>query len=101
MLAVPPVGDGSVVVLVMQLPDSQDLAITALNYGRSNTSVQVDLTLIPPGIPAFELAGQVSKDIIAGQDANPVTETGMLQIDLESLAGKTLVVVRKPTTGGS
>jgi maltose alpha-D-glucosyltransferase/alpha-amylase len=101
MLAVPPVSDGSVVVLVMQLPDSQNLAITALNYGRSNTSVQVDLTQIPPGIPAFELAGQISKDIIAGQDANPVTDAGMLQIDLENLAGKTLVVERKPTTGGS
>jgi hypothetical protein len=31
MLAVPPVGDPAVCVLVMRLPDSQNLAITALN----------------------------------------------------------------------
>jgi len=44
MLAVPPVGDKGVCVLIMRLPDSQNLAITALNYGRGSTSVQVNLT---------------------------------------------------------
>ena len=38
MLAVPNVGNPSVCVLVMRLPDSNALAITALNYGRSAAS---------------------------------------------------------------
>jgi trehalose synthase len=95
MLAVPPVNDKSVCVLVIKLPDSQNLAITALNYGRQNTSVQVDLTKVPPGIPASALAGQQAQDIIANQGANKVSDAGMLTIDLDSLSGKTLVVNRK------
>jgi trehalose synthase len=95
MLAVPQVGDKSVCVLVMRLPDSQNLAITALNYGRGNTSVQVDLTQVPPGIPSTSVAGQKAQDIVAGQQAGTVSDSGQLSIDLESLSGKTLVVERK------
>jgi trehalose synthase len=36
MLAVPNVGNSAVCVLVMQLPDSHDLAVTALNYARND-----------------------------------------------------------------
>jgi maltose alpha-D-glucosyltransferase/alpha-amylase len=96
MLAVPPVGDPAVCVLVMQPPNSQtnsqNLAITALNYGRSSKSVQVDLTQIPPGIPAQSLAGQNAQDIVANQSAGTVGSDGKLTINLDSLSGKTLVV---------
>ena len=95
MLAVPKVSDRSVAVLVMRLPDSQNLAITALNYGRGNTSVQVDLTQVPPGIPSTSVAGQAAQDIVAGQQAGAVSGAGILSIDLEALSGKTLVVARK------
>jgi maltose alpha-D-glucosyltransferase/alpha-amylase len=95
MLAVPKVGDSAVCVLVMRLPDSQTLAITALNYGRGNTAVQVDLTQVPPGIPSTSVAGQTAVDIVAGQNAGAVSDAGLLSIDLQNLSGKTLVVQRK------
>ena len=94
MLAVPPVGDPAVCVLVMRLPDSQNLAITALNYGRGRTSVDVDLTQVPPGIPASSLAGSTAQDIIANQAAGTVSGSGHLTIDLDNLSGKTVVVQR-------
>jgi maltose alpha-D-glucosyltransferase/alpha-amylase len=95
MLAVPPVGDKGVCVLVMRLPDSQNLAITALNYGRGSTSVQVNLTQVPPGIPSTSVAGQTATDIVVGQSAGVVSDAGLLSVDLDSLSGKTLVVPRK------
>jgi trehalose synthase len=95
MLAVPPVGDKGVCVLIMRLPDSQNLAITALNYGRGSTSVQVNLTQVPPGIPPTSVAGQTATDIVSGQSAGVVSDSGLLSIDLDSLSGKTLAVQRK------
>jgi hypothetical protein len=94
MNAVPPVGDPAVCVLEMTLPTG-DFAITALNYGRSgSTSVQVDLTLIPPGIPTSQVAGQNAQDIVANQSAGTVGSDGKLTINLDYLSGKTLVVHR-------
>jgi trehalose synthase len=95
MNAVPPVNDPSVAVLVMTLPDSQNLAVTALNYGRKATSVEVDLTQTPPGIPASMLAGVGTVDVISGQSAGTVSATGGLKIDLEGIAGRTIVVQRQ------
>jgi hypothetical protein len=94
MLAVPPVSDKSVCVLVMKLPDGK-LAVTALNYGRGGTSVNVDLTQVPPGIPSSSLAGQTSTDIVAGHSSGTVSSAGMLTINLDSLSGKTIVVQPK------
>jgi hypothetical protein len=93
MNAVPPVSDPAVCVLEMTLPTG-DFAITALNYGRNSTSVQVDLTLIPPGIPASQVAGQTAQDIVANQSAGTVGSDGKLTINLDNLSGKTLVVHR-------
>jgi hypothetical protein len=107
MNAVPPTGNQAVCVLAMTLPNSTSIAITALNYGRSATSIQVDLTQIPPGIPAAQLAGQTALDIISDQNAGPVSSAGTISIDLDSLAGRTLVIQRQggtptppPGTGG-
>ena len=96
MNAVPPVNNPSVVVLAMTLPNSQNLAITALNYGRAATSIEVDLTQVPPGIPAASLAGVATVDIVSGQSAGAVSATGGLRIDLEAIAGRTIVVQRQP-----
>lgn len=95
MNAVPPVADAGVAVLVMTLPGSPSLAITALNYGQTTTSSTVDLTQIPPGIAAEELAGLAAVDAISGQDAGTVSEAGILQIDLEGIQGRTIVVLRQ------
>jgi maltose alpha-D-glucosyltransferase/alpha-amylase len=100
MNAVPPVGDPAVCVLAMTLPDSS-LAITALNYGRNSTSINVDLTQIPPGIPALSIAGHTALDIVANQSAGVVSNSGVLAIDLPALAGRTLVVPRQRAVGGS
>ena len=97
MNAVPPVSDRAVCVLVMTLPN-QSLAITALNYGQKSTSVTVDLTQVPPGIPAGSVAGQTALDIVANQSAGTVGSDGKLQINLDQLSGKTLVVQRQASS---
>ena len=95
MLAVPAVSDPSVCVLVMSLPDTQNLAVTALNYGRETSSVQVDLTKTPPGIPAQSLAGKNAIDIVATQGVGTVSDSGQLTIQLDALSGRTVVVQRE------
>jgi trehalose synthase len=93
MNAVPPTGNPAVCVLVMTLPNSAGLAVTALNYGRSGSaSVQVDLTQTPPGIPASSLAGKTALDIVDNQSDGTVGSDGKLTINLNSLSGKTLVI---------
>jgi trehalose synthase len=93
MNAVPPIGNPAVCVLVMTLPNSSGLAVTALNYGRSSSaSVQVDLTQTPPGIPASSLAGKTAIDIVANQNDGTVGSDGKLTINLDALSGKTLVI---------
>jgi trehalose synthase len=96
MNAVPPTGNPGVAVLEMTLPDNS-FAITALNYGRNPASVTVDLTQIPPGIPAMQVAGQTAQDIVANQSAGTVGNDGKLNVDVDSLSGKTLVVKRQGT----
>ncbi len=95
MLAVPNVGNPSVCVLVMRLPDSENLAITALNYGREAASFEVDLTQIPPGIPAESIAGRPAQDIISNESAGTVSDQGRLTIDIDALLGRTIVLMRE------
>jgi hypothetical protein len=92
---VPNVGNRSVAVLVMQLPNTQNLALNVLNYGRTPASIQVDLTQVPPGIPAGSLAGKPALDIITNQGAGTVGSDGHLKIDLQALSGRTIVVQRQ------
>jgi trehalose synthase len=89
---VPNVGKPGVAVLVMSLPDNGGLAITALNYGRGSASAEVDLTQVPPGIPATSIAGQTARDIVAEQNAGVVSSAGRLTVQLEPLSGRTIVV---------
>jgi trehalose synthase len=98
MNAVPPTGNQAVCVLAMTLPD-QSLAITALNYGRSANTVQVDLTQVPPGIPVAQVAGQSALEIISDQNAGAVSDAGILTVNLDALSGQTIVVQRKGVSG--
>jgi trehalose synthase len=100
MNSIPPTGNKAVAVYTMTIPNSPNLAITALNYGRSSTSVQVDLTQIPPGIPAAQVAGQSALDIVSEQNVGTVSNAGTLTIDLDSLAGRTVVVQRQGGSSG-
>jgi maltose alpha-D-glucosyltransferase/alpha-amylase len=97
MNAIPPTGNKAVAVYAMTLP-SGDLAITALNYGRSFNSVQVDLTQIPPGIPASQVAGESALEIITNQTVGVVNNAGTLTVNLDALAGQTIVVHRQGAT---
>jgi hypothetical protein len=94
--SVPPTGNPAVAVITMTLPNS-DLAVTALNYGKSSNSVDVDLTAIPPGIPAAQVAGQMAVDIIDNSNVN-VSSNGHMTINLNALSGRTLVVHRTGTS---
>ncbi|ABS27514.1 trehalose synthase [Anaeromyxobacter sp. Fw109-5] len=85
VVAVPNVDNQAVVVLVMRLPDNGGLAVTALNYGRDSTSVNVDIGNVPGG----GVSGP-ARDIVAGQDLGNVS--GQMTIDLEGLAGRTVVI---------
>jgi len=97
MNAVPPTGNKAVAVLEMTLPDNS-FAITVLNYGPDAASVQVDLTQIPPGIPAMQVAGQTAQDIVANQGDGTVGGDGKLTVNVDGLSGKTLVVPRQGAT---
>ena len=90
--SVPPTGNPGVCVITMTLTNG-DLAVTALNYGHNTAMVQVDLTQIPPGIPASSIGGNMSLDIISNA-AGVVSSDGHLAVDLDSLSGKTIVVHR-------
>jgi hypothetical protein len=95
--SVPPTGNPAVAVLTMTLPNS-DLAVTALNYGHTSNSVDVDLTLIPPGITATSVAGQLGVDIISNS-SQVVSSNGHLNIDLNGISGRTLVIHRVTQPG--
>ena len=95
MNAVPPVSDPGLAVLVMTLPESQSLAITALNYGRLTTTATVELTQVPPGYAAEELGGLEAIDAISGDSIGTVSSTGSLEIELEGIQGRTIVVERE------
>jgi len=92
MLAVPKVNDSAVCVLVMKLPDSNNLAITALNYGRDHSSVMVDLSNVA-GMSAGSTANKKAHDIVADQDAGSVSDSGQLTVDLDGLSGRTVVLM--------
>jgi hypothetical protein len=113
IVAVPNVGDPGVCVLVMTLPDSAGMAITALNYGRNDSSVSVNLAEAAqppnggsgggsgsggaagqtPGVAAAQsVAGQRARDIVTGQSVGTVSADGQLTIRLEALSGRTIVV---------
>lgn len=92
IISVPNAGKPGVVLLVMTLPDNGGLAITALNYGRTATSVKVDLTQFSTSIPAASIAGQTARDIVREQDTGLVTSSGRLNVALGELSGGTFVI---------
>jgi trehalose synthase len=59
IVSVPNPGNPAVCVLVMRLPDSAGLAITALNYGRANVSIDLDLNNVPSSMTS-QLSGGTS-----------------------------------------
>ena len=91
IVAVPSVSDPAVCVLVMTLPDRKDLAITALNYGRQDSSVAIDLATVA-GATGAQVAGRRARDIVAETDEGVVSGSGQLTLELGALSGKTVVL---------
>jgi maltose alpha-D-glucosyltransferase/alpha-amylase len=90
-IAVPNVGNSALCVLVMTLPDSKGLAITALNYGRTDSSFDVDLSQLP-GLGAGSNSGKMAHDIVADKDVAAVSSGGKLTLKVPSLSGQTVVI---------
>jgi hypothetical protein len=94
MNAVPPVGNDSVAVLVMTLPDSQDLAITALNYGRNATNVSRGSHADSARHPGrTNWRDWQAIDAISGENAGTVSSSGSLSgSSWKASQGRTIVV---------
>jgi trehalose synthase len=97
LVAVPDVGDDAVCVFVMKLPDAR-VAVTALNYGREETMVTVDLSAAAPD--SGNIGGGAPRDIIADEEVGSLS--GMeLTVPIDALTGRTLVVGSAEMMGGA
>lgn len=59
-------------------------------------SVEVDLIQIPPSLSVGLLGKVGTVDFISGQSASAVSASGRFTIDLEGIAGRTIVVQLMP-----
>src|SRR5207248_9669061 len=89
LLAVPEPQSSAVCLLVLR-PPGRPLAVTALNFGRSEAREEIDLAAVP-GVAAGALRGRRVVDALSGA-AGEVSAAGRLTVRLGPLAGTTLVV---------
>lgn len=87
LVAVPDVADDAVAVLVMRLPESGGVAITALNYAREPTEITVDLS----GLEGVSVGGASPEDAVSGDQVGSVSG-GQVTIPLFELAGRTVIL---------
>jgi trehalose synthase len=86
LLAAPEVKNQGVCVLVMKLPD-RGVAVTGLNFGRSEVTESVELKAGEDG----KRSGWVFVDVLSGRDAGKADDEGRLKMTLPPLAGVTWV----------
>jgi maltose alpha-D-glucosyltransferase/alpha-amylase len=86
MAAAPDDADQAIVELMMKLPDNGGVAVTVLNYARDPKTVTVDFSQVKD----VSVSG-TAHDIVADQDVGSVS-SGKLDVKLDALSGKTLVV---------
>jgi len=91
LVAVPDVSDASVCLLVIRLPGPPRVAVTALNFGRAPAAETLDLAAVP-GLSAGNLKGRPALDAVSGERAGGVTDAGRLEIRLDALSGRTLIL---------
>lgn len=94
LVAVPEVTDSALCVLVMRLPESSALAVTALNYSQQPVQEKLDLGKIE-ALKSLNLAGRRVLDSVSGEPAGEVDAQGNLPIELDGWSGKTLVVEQR------
>jgi trehalose synthase len=93
LVAVPEVEHPAVCVLLLKLPGDDAYAITALNFGRE--AVQESLDLAPfSECGARPLAGRRLLDAITGAVEGTVGADNRVELNLERLAGTTLILTR-------
>lgn len=90
---VPEVQNPALCVLLLELPGKDTFAVTALNFGRQAVRESIDLKALvtcdgPP------LTGRKLLDAISGEVAGTVCEDNRVEIHLEQLAAKTLILSR-------
>lgn len=91
LVAVPDVEEPSICLLVLRPPGPPRIAITALNFGQTAVEERLDLSTIP-GIKLDEVAGRDSVDAITGDQLEAISDAGILDIRLDALSGKTLII---------
>jgi trehalose synthase len=91
LVAVPPVKNAGVCVLVMRLPEGRGLAITALNFSRSPAREEIELGQVPGGT-AEAVRGREVIVIPPGAFTGKVGASGRLAIALEPWDGRTFVI---------
>jgi trehalose synthase len=100
LLAVPDVTNSALCVLVMRLPDTSALAVTALNYSQKPVQERIELGKIE-ALKGIALAGRPVLDSVSGEAAGEVDSQGGLSIELEGWFGKTFIIEQKTPTGGA
>lgn len=90
LLAVPEVGNRSVCILVMQPPDSDAVAITAMNFSRKPVQEEIDLNDVA-GLEVASLTGEML-DIVSDESLAEVPESGRLTIPLPALTARTILL---------
>jgi hypothetical protein len=100
LLAVPDVTNSALCVLVMRLPDTSPLAVTALNYSQQPVQEQIALDKIE-ALKGLALAGRPVLDSVSGESAGEVDAQGSLTIELDGWSGKTLIIEQKTPAGGA
>jgi trehalose synthase len=91
LIAAPEVENPGVALLVLKLPEGDNVAITGLNFGRSGVEEELDLAHLPR-LSVVGLRGRQVEDIVAGEAEGKVSESGRLKVQLPALTGKTLVI---------
>jgi hypothetical protein len=86
-----PETEKAVCVLLMALPDESGHAITALNFGRTATTIRLDSAALA-GIPVRRYAGRPALELISGASESALDADGRLSLRLEPRSAKTLVL---------
>jgi hypothetical protein len=94
LVAVPDVAESALCVLVMRIPETSALAVTALNYSQQPVQEKIALGRIE-ALKELTLAGRPVLDNVSGAAAGEIDAQGSLSIELEGWSGKTLIIEQK------
>ncbi len=91
LLAVPEVEHPGVCVLVLKMPGRHGTAVTALNFARQDLRESIDLSQVDE-LSLEKLRGGKLLDVISGEQAAELKDSGRLTIELPALTGRTVLI---------